>query len=593
MSQLIPDYLNIDFDTLKERLKTQIKKESEFNDVDYEGSNIATLIEMMAYVSEINTYYLNKIAQNLYLDTVGLYENAHRLARLRGYNPKGPISGETTLTITVSLTGSEVDAGDVIEIPAWFTFDTGETTEDDESINYTTFESTLETIPATASDSYSFNITLKQGYYRVISITGEDLLDNQYLLTDDTYDYGIYPYTNPSTLVYVNGVEWERIEDPFDDLSGLPLTQNVYKFGFDKNQRAYFEFYEGRNLPEDSDKIEMICIRTLGEDGAIGSGIITSFSNQTIPSINTVTNKIEETADTAFITNSTKGNALTSDSVTITNSTSLYQSDKETVDEIKDGSDSELYSQKRTVTKDDYKERIENNSEVAKANVWGEKEENPGNTNYYYKIYISVVPKTWGNSTIDRSTTTWTDDGDTQTIYVPSGYNSNFEDDLKTFLEPYKYINTQEIFRSPDLVYFRFDIGLKVSRTYNFSTVSNTVKNKLIWYFNSSNRDFNETIDFKEIHNFIIDEGEYSTTDYFSAVRGIKNLVIRDIETYTPSITSGSPTDIYEYNSNNNYPMYDDIDLAVSYDNLLRPIKLGYNQFPAIAEDLCLFINEG
>lgn len=594
MTQLTPDYLNIDFNTLRERLRTQIKQESSFNDVDYEGSNISTLIEMLSYVSEINTYYLNKLAQNLYLETVDLYENAHRLARLRGYNPKGPISGECTLTVSIDLTKKEANAGDTITIPAWFTLDTGETTEDNESIKYTTINDLTQTIPTTASGTYTFDITVKQGFYRLISITGDDLLDNQYLLTDDTYDYGIYPYTNPSTVVYVNGVEWERIEDYYDDLSGLPLTQNVYKFGYDKNRRAYFEFFEGRNLPKSNDRIEMIAIRTLGEDGSIKADTLASFSSQTVPIINTVSNKIEEVADTSFITNSTTGSGwpLTTTSTSITNTTSIYQSDAEIVEEVKNGSDAELYSQKRTVNKKDYKEKIQNNSAIAKASVWGEKEENPGNTLYYYKIYMALIPETWSTETISVSTASWTEDNTTQNVSMPLAYDDNFIQDIRVYLEPYKYINTQEVFVVPEIVYFRFDIGLKISRTYNFSTVSTAVKNKLKYYFNATNRSFNETIDFKEIHNYILDEGEYSPDNKFSAVRGIKNLVIRDIETYTPSL-SADWYSIFEYNENGKYPMFEDSDLAVSYDNLLRPIKLGFNQFPDIAEDLCSFINEG
>ena len=63
MSDLIPDYLNIDFNTLSARLKTQIKESATFVDVDYEGSNIATLIELFAYVGDLYTYYINKVAK--------------------------------------------------------------------------------------------------------------------------------------------------------------------------------------------------------------------------------------------------------------------------------------------------------------------------------------------------------------------------------------------------------------------------------------------------------------------------------------------------------------------------------------------------
>lgn len=599
MAQLIQDYLNIDFLTLTERLKTQIQKNSEFSDVDYEGSNITTIVELLAYIGELNAYYVNKLAKNQYLDTADIYENVHRITRLRGYSPKGYVSAETTLTVTLNLTAGEVSPGDTLEIPAWFTFDSSEITDDDDEIKYTTFQNTTTTVPTSATTSHSFDITLKQGTYVIKSFTGEDLVDNQLLITDRIYDYGLYPYTNPSTVVYVNGTEWDRIEDAYDDLSGLSVDQNVYKFGFDKTKRYYIEFFSSRSVPDDTDEIEVILIESLGAEGALGSGKLTTFSDQTIPQLNSSTNEIEQVSDTPFITNLTKNSTeLTSKSVSITNSTSIYADDYETIDELKENSSSALYSQKRVITATDYVERLEEMTGIERANVWGEQEENPGNTQYYYKIYISVVPTVWSNdttSTVSTSAHTWEiDDGTTQSVLQPLSYDTNFELDILEYLEPYQYINIEEYFRVPELVYFRFEIGLKVSRSYRYSAVKEVVRSKLEYYFDTSKREFGETIDFKDIHNYLLDETEISPDDDFSSVKGITNLVIRDIETFTPSLSGSEGVDyIFDYNTNGNFPMYDENSVEAFYDNRLIPIKLNKNQFPAIAEDLCSFVNEG
>ncbi|MFW6014825.1 MAG: hypothetical protein ACOCRK_00140 [bacterium] len=102
MSKLIPNYLNIDFQTVVNRLRKQIRESSEINDVDYEGSNINILIELFAYFVELDVYYANKLAKNMYMDTVDIYENAHRLAKQVGYNPKGYISSSGTIDVTIA-----------------------------------------------------------------------------------------------------------------------------------------------------------------------------------------------------------------------------------------------------------------------------------------------------------------------------------------------------------------------------------------------------------------------------------------------------------------------------------------------------------
>jgi hypothetical protein len=101
-NDLTPSYLPIDYSTLTQRLRTQIFESGKFTDVNYEGSNISILIELFAYISELNTFYLNKLAKNQFIDTADVYENVHRLANLLGYNPKGYVSSSGTINITLS-----------------------------------------------------------------------------------------------------------------------------------------------------------------------------------------------------------------------------------------------------------------------------------------------------------------------------------------------------------------------------------------------------------------------------------------------------------------------------------------------------------
>ena len=91
MSILIPNYLSLDFDTMKSDIISALRSSETFKnyDFDYEGSNITVLIELISYLGDINTFYLNKLAKEMYIDTVELYENAHRLAKLSRYKPLG------------------------------------------------------------------------------------------------------------------------------------------------------------------------------------------------------------------------------------------------------------------------------------------------------------------------------------------------------------------------------------------------------------------------------------------------------------------------------------------------------------------------
>jgi hypothetical protein len=64
MADFTPEYLSIDFLSLIEKFKTELRNSDVFKDYNFEGSNIAILMELNAYVSELNTFFINKVAKN-------------------------------------------------------------------------------------------------------------------------------------------------------------------------------------------------------------------------------------------------------------------------------------------------------------------------------------------------------------------------------------------------------------------------------------------------------------------------------------------------------------------------------------------------
>ena len=70
MTDLTPGYLELDYNTLKTKLQTLLENSETFKDYNFEGSNISTLIELMAYLSELTTFYTNRLAKNFFPESV-------------------------------------------------------------------------------------------------------------------------------------------------------------------------------------------------------------------------------------------------------------------------------------------------------------------------------------------------------------------------------------------------------------------------------------------------------------------------------------------------------------------------------------------
>lgn len=564
MAEMTPQYLSIDFLTLVEKFKTELGESDIFRDYDYEGSNISVLLELMAYISELNTFFINKVAKNTFLETADVYEAANRLARQVGYEPKGTRSARCTLNVTV--TGADV--GDVLKVAAWKQLKSGRTDSNDNEIQFATTSSVEVTA---SSSSETIRVPVRQGIITTLTgYTGDDLIDNELILPeqyayDDDLDDSL-----PSIKVTINDIEWARISDFYENL--LPENQtgtienDVYMFVYDRYERNKLVFNSSRNIPDENDDIEIIVLDSLGTDGSIGADS---------------TGDAWSIVDSQFIENTTKGTWVDNTLISIDlSASSIGASAPETITELRNNAASALRSQFRNVTNDDYNSHLSSRSDVVKANAWGEQDIAPsaGDPQEYNNVHISVIPKTWSTSTISTSADSFTTEwGLSGTTLVPLVYSSSWETTLKEYTKPRKMISAYEIYELPELVYFAFEIGVKIKRTYTFIDVKQDVLDKLIYYFRSENQEFNSKVSPNDIIEYLLDTTEVSPNDEFTNIKGIRNLNIRDV-----NLNKG----VYSHSSDSTlYPRFVEAPSSHTRDNALRTIEIGFNQFPLLASD--------
>ncbi len=77
----------LDFDQIKNNLKTFLNQQTEFTDYDFEGSGLNILLDILAYNTHYNAYYLNMVANESFLDTSLLRDSVVSHAKTLGYVP--------------------------------------------------------------------------------------------------------------------------------------------------------------------------------------------------------------------------------------------------------------------------------------------------------------------------------------------------------------------------------------------------------------------------------------------------------------------------------------------------------------------------
>ena len=98
------NFTNLDFDQIKTTLTDYIQSNSDFTDYDFQGSNLATIIDLLAYNTYITSYNASMTANEVFIDSATLRENVVSLARNIGYVPRSRKASRAVVSFTVDTT---------------------------------------------------------------------------------------------------------------------------------------------------------------------------------------------------------------------------------------------------------------------------------------------------------------------------------------------------------------------------------------------------------------------------------------------------------------------------------------------------------
>ena len=112
------NFSNLDFDQIKTTLKDYLQTNANFTDYDFEGSNLSTVVDLLAYNTYITSYNANMVTNEVFIDSATLRENIVSLARNIGYLPRSRKASRTTVSFFVDTT-------DIIPSPSIITLKKG------------------------------------------------------------------------------------------------------------------------------------------------------------------------------------------------------------------------------------------------------------------------------------------------------------------------------------------------------------------------------------------------------------------------------------------------------------------------------------
>jgi hypothetical protein len=437
---------DLDFDTIKTNLKTFLRSQDKFKDYDFEGSSLSVLLDILAYNTHYNSYYLNMIANEMFLDTALIRSSVTSHAKLLNYTPKSANAPSATVNLIVNNLFNTAS----LTLPKFTRF----SSEPIDNVNYTFITKDIKSVNVTANTATFTGLEIIQGEPIEISFTYSSLSNPKSIFT--------IPDSNIDTSTLIVQVQESSINTTLTNFTRgenvLNLNERSTVYFLQEGLNGNYEIYFGDGL--------------LGKKLTDGNIVRVSY---------VVTSGTASLGANTFSLLDTIGGVPVISSLTA----ATNGSDKESIDSIKYTAPKAYSAQGRAVTVEDYISVLQNNNiglTFDSVNVWGGVDYT---TPAFGQVFISLKPSGAYNIT------------DTQKQRL-----------VNDVLKPVSVVTVTPTIIDPDYTYLRVtaDVVYEQKNTsLTSSQIQNNVKTAVRNFSNASLNTFNSLFDMSDLSAAIKD----------------------------------------------------------------------------------------
>ena len=498
------DLTSLDFNTLKQNFVTYLQSQDTFKDYNFGASNISTLLDVMSYNTFMNSFYLNMVASEMFLDSAQKYNSVVSHAKELNYVPRSFKSSSANISFTIVT--------DRISNP--FTIPKGTRFIGTNANGSYTFSATETTTFVSTTNTYSISgVSVSEGVYVNESFTIDTTQPTQtFLLSNPNID------TDSLTVsVYENNSTTPTIFTKAENLFGLNELSNIYFLqGAQSNQ---YEVVFGDGL--------------FGRVPVNGATVITNYRVSAGTDADGV-NRFNLVSD---LTTSNYAQSITA-SVATTTSPSTKSSNSQPIESIRFEAPRYFATQQRAVTNDDYASLIMSNfTQIEGVNVYGGELLTP---KQYGAVALCLKP--FG------------------TLTAP-----NFlKNEITNYLVNYIALPNRVVITDPQYIYCFVDTTVQYDPSLTTKSISalKTIVNQIIYNFSANNLQlFNKDFRYSKF-TAAIDNSDTSFTSNDTKVKVIKRITPLLNYSSTFQIEFNNPTEQEDRNKlvgyNGGIPFYDE-----------------------------------
>ena len=448
----------LDFDNIKDNLKTYLKSQQQFKDYDFEGSGINILMDVLAYNTHYQSYYANMVANETFLDSALLLPSVVSIAKHLNYVPKSYRSAVAYvdveyLNVTSDTARSVQNGTEFIVAGDRFVGSLG-------SQNYVFNATRNHQVQREGNRYFARNVEIKEGFTKTITYVYDtnSNIDQKFLIPEINVDTTSFEVRVSQSSIDTSGIEtlWTQVSD----VNNLNSDSSVYFLQF--NASNQYEIYFGDGVigkKPTAGNVITILYRTCSGSLANGVGL---NDNSTTRSFRYA----ERVSSQTTLLAGTDGRPAAS----------FGGSEQESIQSIKYYAPRNYQAQERAVTAEDYRTILSRSygEQADSVFVWGGEDNDPP---VYGKVFVSIKPKNAVRLT------------QLQKLAI-----------AKNILKEKNLVSIIPEVVDPDYLYLMLTINAKYNSaktTLSQETLQQNIKN-LIYVYGSDNigkfdRDFNES----------------------------------------------------------------------------------------------------
>lgn len=399
----------LDFEAIKSNLKDFLRNQPTFKDYDFEGSAMATLIDLLAYNTHYNAYYANMVANEMFLDTAIIRESVLSHAKVLNYIPTS--SRAATAVVDIVVTPPTGDTQTTLTLDRYQAFQS----EAVDGVNYT-FATTQAYTSYKENGVFTFSdVELKQGVPQVYTQIYNDITNTrrEFIIPDATVD-------TSTLLVLVQESSTNTATKTFtasEDITQVNANSLVYFLDTDINDLYKIQFGDGV-VGKSLSNGNIVILSYLATDGIVAN-FANTFTTGSIGGYSTISVATQSSAS---------GGSANEDLATIRYRAPLAYT-----------------AQNRMVTKFDYESLVKSKyPAIQSLAVWGGEENVPP---VYGKVFLSYLLK--------------------EGVVINETEKQRILDEL---IIPYSIMTVTPQFIDPDFVYLLFNVEIDFDSTSTTQT---------------------------------------------------------------------------------------------------------------------------